>query len=263
MNKKKEIKAGIILLGLIMLSTILTYLFSLTTEKIGIFLLGYLFLFVITNIVSSKIENKSIKILFEVIASPMAIFYFIGKFYLPVSTIILHSIIYVLVVTFLPLIFIKTNNYFEILNISSENYIFITLTFASIFSILFHKQIIEFVYIVSPMGANKSNNTEKLKLKELTEYVITPQNIRFSLYSLYFVYLCIFSIKYLDQKSFFETELVDGAIMQAFIVFLAFDSLIANSKEVKLLPSILLKKILESFFYEDQLANTNKKQDKK
>lgn len=261
MNKKKEIKAGIILLGILLLSIIIIYLFSMSMEKIGKVLIGYLILFISVSILSSRLSNKFIKVMNLIISFPFAIIYVILKFSMPVSSTILHGFIYFVIVIFLPLVFMKINSHFEFLPLSKENYIFITLTFSSIVSIVFYKYIIEFVFKFSPIGLNDPQKAEKLKLKELIEYLITPQNIRFLIYSLYFVYLCIFSFKYFERKSFFETELIDAAIMQAFLAFLAFDSLRMNSKEIKILPTILLKKILESFISEDKIVN--KKQDEK
>lgn len=252
MDKKKEVRALIILVGIIVLSIVIIYVFSKSLERIGIFLIGYMIFFICFSLLSSKFSNKFIKVVNLIFSFPFMIIYVVLKFSMPFSSTILHGFIFLVIVLFFPIVFMKSNSYFEFQELSKENYIFITLTFSSIVSNVFYKWIIKLVFKLSPIGLNDSQKTEKIKLKELIEYLITPQNIRFLIYSLYFIYMCIFSFKFLERKSFFETESVDTAIMQAFLTFLAFDSLRINSKEIKVLPSMVLTKILESFVSKDK-----------
>ena len=159
----------------------------------------------------------------------------------------------------LPIIFIKLNNYFEVVELTKENYLFITVTFSSIFSILLHKRIIKFFNTTLLLGISKSTN--KIELKKLNEYIFAPQNIRFFIYSIYFGFLSIYSYSHLVNKSLFNTEIIDDAIMQAFLVFLAFDSLRINSNKIKFLPTIILERILKSSIYdEEQEKNKYKEQ---
>ena len=95
-------------------------------------------------------------------------------------------------------------------------------------------------------------------MKELTEYVLTPQHIRFMIYMAYLLYLIPFSYNTLQHKSIFATSEIDFAIMQSFLVFLAFDSLRVNIKSVNLSAKVLLWRTLQGFINENE---NNKKDD--
>lgn len=61
---------------------------------------------------------------------------------------------------------------------------------------------------------------------------------------MYFIFIIVYSIKTLDNRTVLNNEIIDYAVMQAFLVFLAFDNIRINSKEVKILASKLLEKLI-------------------
>jgi hypothetical protein len=87
---------------------------------------------------------------------------------------------------------------------------------------------------------------KKFRLDELIAHIINKENIRFVIYISFFIYLVVYSYKMLGNSSILETSLHDKAILQSFLCFLAFDRVILNSKQVVLLPSIFLNKLINS-----------------
>lgn len=253
MNKKKEIKASLSLIVIIIASLIATYFGSSHLKTILIFSLSLIFLFVFFNLISSKTSNKFIKAIDFVISSLAAIFYIILKFYLPFSIILFATLLYIFIVTIIPGIFIDCNNSFKLIQLSEENYIFLTLIFSSISSIIFYKPIIKLINKILAVFITYSKKTKNLF--DAVEYTITLQNIIFAIYTLYFIYLLMFSFYFFEHKSIFKTELVDYAVLQSFLAFLAFDSLRRNSREIKFLSTTLLKKIFDSFKEEEKRNN--------
>jgi hypothetical protein len=244
---KKELKASIILSGIVVISLIVNYLISKSTNRIWLIVFVYFVIALIIGIIRSKYSNRFIVLLNNIISFPLAIAYALLMISNPIGTIVIHTFLYYLITGWLPLIFKLANDHFKFIVLSFENFIFLSLTFSTIVSIAFYKYIIQLVFKLSPFGLNDTEKEESVKLKELVNYIITPQNIRFFIYSIYFVYLCIFSYNYIDGKSSFAAKSTYSAIMQAFLVFLAFDSLRINSKEIRFLPSILLHKVFEVF----------------
>lgn len=257
MNKRKEVKATIIVIGIFILTTIINYGLSLSTKRIGIYAIEYIVVFLVFAFLSAKFLNKPIQILSNVVAIPMAIIYALLKITIPLGVVIIHVFAFALTCSLPPLIFTLINKHFELIKLSYENSLFIMLTFSSIASLLFYKDIIKLVCRYSVIGINDSEKPEKVKLKKLVEYLITPENIRFGIYFLYFIFLCVISFINLERNSI-SINPSYRAFMQAFLVFLAFDRLILNSKSLIILPSKLLDKILESILFEKNAENGKK-----
>ncbi|MDD4697650.1 MAG: hypothetical protein PHR52_08950 [Fermentimonas sp.] len=76
---------------------------------------------------------------------------------------------------------------------------------------------------------------------EIIQYLLNVDNIRFLIYLSYFIFLLVFSIKSINSA--LQEELTDFVILQAFLVFLAFDNIKINSKYVKFSPSKLLEQV--------------------
>lgn len=137
---------------------------------------------------------------------------------------------------------------------------FLMLTTVSIILVGLNKYLLRFVLRYSPVFTQNKGRNDTLELIKLTEYIFNPNNIRFIIYLLYFIFLFFFSLSYLDERSVFENKLLDNAILQAFLVFLAYDSIRINSKDIKLLPSIILARMWNIFKY-DATEENNKKED--
>lgn len=110
-----------------------------------------------------------------------------------------------------------------------------------------NKYILKFILKHSPAFTNDRNGKATIEMKELTKYIFNPNNVRFLIYFLYFIFMLFFSVFYLRGESVYNNKLLDNSILQAFLVFLAYDSIRINSKDIKLLPSIILSRFWRAF----------------
>lgn len=252
MLDKKEIKASV-LLGL--LTVVFVFIFWLSNSFIDInsksgFIIILLFLVysILTFWIGSYIKestNKILKILIIIISLPVLVIFFILKFSHPFIAVILNLIYYLFFSLIIPIGAIFILKKLNFANISYEIGVFIVLTVGTIVSVSMNKYLMKLIYRYSHAIKKDSKSEDNIEIIKLVEYLFTPNNVRFTIYLLYFVYLVVFSIKYLENESLFKTALTDIAILQAFLVFLAYDSIRVNSKDIKALPSVILKAILK------------------
>jgi chromate transport protein ChrA len=216
------------------------------------YFLGYVTLLILFNWLHRKFPNKLLEYINYGISFPLSIVLFLFQFAIPTMGLIIHTTLFILLSFSLPLILIRLNDYFNYFNLTDQTIIFINLTFATCFSVAFYKLILNIVYRFGPFRIKSSEKIKKFKLDELTEYVLNKENIRFIIYSSFFIYLLIFSFQYLQNSSIFEIGEKDRAVYQSFLCFLAFDRLLLNSKRFILMPSELLKKMLNSIVGDEE-----------
>lgn len=262
---KKEKKAGIILA---IVAVIFIAIFAVSMKFIDLnskkgliiffsFLLYLPLAFWIGSLTNKK-TNKIIKVLIYLFCSPLAVIYVVLKFSYPFISICMNFIFYI-VVAFIPTLIIGYLDKLNIIDISYEKLMFLMLTTVSIILVALNKYLLKFVLRYSPVFTKNEGRKDTLELIKLTEYIFNPNNIRFVIYLLYFIFLFLFSLAHLDEKFIFENKLLDNAILQAFLVFLAYDSIRINSKNIKLLPSIILNRMWNVFKY-DVTEENNKKE---
>lgn len=261
MDTKKEIKAGIIVLGLF----IFTFsLFGLLNHYTDIKHFAITFgIIVILNIIGTILRifsNHIIRIISIILTFPNLLFYALLRLVSPVLEIVVFVVLFWLIATFPSLVLILINRYSSLVNISDESLHFITLTSGSIIAIVFYRSIKNLTYRFYISDIN-SSKIEQVKLKGWIEYLFTPVNIRLFIYSIYFIYIFIFSIQYLEGNDLYTKRSIPTATLQAFLVFLAFDSLSTNSSQIKILPTELLKKLKEIFLTDFNEDNEENKKD--
>lgn len=200
----------------------------------------------------NKTTNKFLKWLIYIFTAPMAVVYIIMNFGAPFITLIVNLLLY-LTISLAPVLLIGLLNKTKIILISHEELIFWSLTIATIISIQFNKYILKFILRHSPAFTNNRNGKDTIELMKLTKYIFNTDNIRFLIYLLYFIFMLFYSVKYLRGESINNNKLLDNSILQAFLVFLAYDSIRINSKDIKLLPSIILSRFLRAFTSEDTI----------
>lgn len=211
------------------------------------YFLTYIVLFFLFGWLHKKFPNKFLEYLDMGISFPLLLVLLLFQFAIPTVGLITHITLFILLSFLLPLILLGINEHFNYFILTEQTTIFINLTFAICFSVAFYKQILSLIYKAGPFRKS-SEKMKKFKLDELTEYILNKENIRFIIYSSFFIYLLIFSFQYLQNSSIFEIGEKDKAVYQSFLCFLAFDRLLLNSKRFILLPSVFLKKMISSVF---------------
>jgi hypothetical protein len=250
--KITERKASLWVIGLFAFTFLILWVFSKGMIVTMIVIVVYFFLLNILSYFERKFDNRILKIINLFLSVPLALVFIIGDITIPVITLLMHTIYFFTLAFMFPIGLILINHAFKIIDLSKGTQVFVALTIGALESVVLYKYIIRLVYSFSPIKVNNSEKYEKFKLKELTEYLLTPKNIKFIFYTLYFIYLIIFSIMYLENKIFFISQTIDFAVLQAFLVFLAFDSLVTNSKEIRVIPTKLLYKMVVGIFSKDK-----------
>jgi len=103
-----------------------------------------------------------------------------------------------------------------------------------------------------------TENPKNKYLKELTSIFFQKNNLLFFIYACYFIYLGImsfFKIQYEKPLLSIETDL---AILQSFLVFIAFANMIVKSKDVSLAPQRILY-IYSKIIFDDDIIDNNEK----
>jgi hypothetical protein len=114
---------------------------------------------------------------------------------------------------------------------------------------LFHKYLKFLVDKIVSIMHQKSERIQKLKLIELNDFVISINNIKFTIFFLYMIYLITTNLMALQNKSFYENPNIDKAVLQSFVTFVAIDRILTIIKQTEFKRSKLLE-ILKSSFKE-------------
>lgn len=250
-NYIKEIKAIVIIAFILFL--IFGIIHSLTIPGVEFWsckiILGYITLCGLAVIFKKIFRNKNIDKIAEIILIPGQIFYFLTYFIIPFGTLIMHLIFYIMISFLTLFITFELLHKFEMipfLTLPTIRYIEITL---SVFiAVLFNYQIRRFIYYFSPARIHTSQKLKPFELDKLTDYFLSEKNIRFLIYSIYVVVLTMINFEKFQENALFDNSILDDAILQSFLTFIAFDKVLLLLKSLEFKPSDLLLKIKASIF---------------
>lgn len=248
MNKETKSALGVLLL--LIFSILLFILIAKTLEShisIGYFLGGYLLLAIPIAFIASKFKNRYLNVAVQIYFAPIHILYIFMSFIYPAMSILTCLFFFIFAVSLLPILPILVIKTFKLDLVTDDTMLFFYLVSVTIASTIFNKQSLKLVYKYSPLKLIGSSKPEKQKTIELLDYIFTANNIRFTIYLIYFVYIIMYTISDYEGMSFFNSKKIDNVVLQAFLVFLAFDSMRLNSKDFRLLPSELLRKMIIPF----------------
>lgn len=245
---KKEIKATLILIVsffiFIALSVILVTKVNLNSRTGIICLIIFLIYLILAFALSSrfgKSNNKIIIALLYIFCFPAAVIHFISQFINPFLVVILNFFMY-LALSSIPAIVVLELNKVMNIHILREKSIFILFASVSIIAVFLNRRILKFICKWSTAIRNQSE-VQAIKSIKLTQDLFNRENVRFVIYLLYFLFLIFYSWSYLNGVE----EITYFAIMQAFLAFLAFDSIVVNSKKISTMASNILLKMVEIF----------------
>ncbi len=246
---KKEIKSSLYLILFVIFFIFVMYILSISMSKVNLtqsvlFLVSYIFIIILLDTVRNKFNNKIFDYIHFIITLPIALFYSIALIVIPIGSVIAHVIYYFLFSSIIPFVVVILNDYFHIIDISNETKVFVVLTASVVIAITFCDTLLNLTYIFSPSRIKTSKKVKVMKLDDLTEHIINVKNIRFFIYSVFFIYLVIYSYKTFEQSSKLSLNLYDEAILQSFLCVLAFDKVLSNIKNVVFLPSTFLAKLI-------------------
>lgn len=249
---KKEIISTLIILLINALIVAFAFLFSFLIEyssKVDFLFLKILFYIVICIVtfqISKRIKSKFFEIIAQILYLPMTIFALLSAIAIPVLTIQLSIFLYLAFSFIFPMILFRLDQNYQLTILNIETWTYLILTSGVIFAFLFHHQLKYIVQKVIPFIHQESERVKKFKLIELNDYVISINNIRFVIFSLYLIYVFIVNIMSFQNASFYENPNIDKAVLQSFVSFIAFDRVLATLKLTEFRPSKLLNILKES-----------------
>ena len=250
-NYIKEIKAILIIVFILLL--FFGIIHSLTFPGVEFWLykiiLGYIILCVLAVIFKKIFRNKHIDRIVEIILIPGLTFYFLTYFIIPFGTLFMHLIFYIMISFLTFFITFELLHKLEVipfLTLPTIRYLEITL---SVFiAVLFNYQIRRFIYFISPARIHTSQKLKPFELDKLTDYFLSEKNIRFLIYSIYVVVLAMINFEKFQENALFDNSILDDAVLQSFLTFIAFDKVLILLKSLEFKPSDLLLKIKASIF---------------
>lgn len=96
---------------------------------------------------------------------------------------------------------------------------------------------------MSPARYSSSQKLKPYNIKEISEYVLSEDNIKILIYALNFCVIFLINLNQFESPRFFEIlNNLEKPTMQALISFIAFDRVITLLKTAKFRPSVLYQK---------------------
>ncbi len=248
-NYIKEVKA--ILIFLVLIIVFFSFIYVLSLGKVEYYfyvsLVGYLILATIAAITNSIFKNKLLDKIVGIILFPSGILWILLTLMIPFGTLFLHLIFYGIIAVIVPIILIKLLEHYHLISFLKESTIlYLQITISVFISVLFNHQIRKIIYMISPARIYSSKKLKPFELEKLTDYVISEKNIRFIIYSMYVIVLMTINIYNFQEVTFNLNQILDKAILESFITFIAFDQLLILLKQLDFKPSDLLIKIMKS-----------------
>ncbi len=239
------IASGSIILGI---AGLIIYGFSwfIKLKYSGWFFLAYLIGCLFSYILAKRQNTFATKTTKQVFFFPVKLFagfFTISAPYLILQT---HLLMYLFFSCAIPLGFLFFDKFSTLINLTETTHIYIIVTFTVVIATLLNSQIKQLIYRLSPFRISHLRKLKRIDFKELTDYLLSENNIKFIIYFFYFLYLLIINFFNFQQNSFYSNPETDKAVLQSFITFIALERLITNLKELDFKPSEMLKRLLES-----------------
>jgi len=250
------IASGTIILGF---AALFAYGISqfLTLPNSGWYLAVYVLFAVFSYIFYNRYNNPITRLIYKAFILPVRIingFITISAPYLILQT---HLALYLFFAGIIPLGFFLFDQMSDLINLNFATHIYIMVTFSVVFATLGNTQLKKLIYLVSPFRLTQLQKLKKIDFKELTDYLLSESNIKFIIYSIYFLYLLVINFFNFQQNSFYSNPETDKAVLQSFITFIALERLVTNLKELDFKPSEMIKRLLDTMTSNGKEVNGN------
>ncbi len=262
MTKKSRITIFLLtLITVSLLCLMLPIILGIKIETITYSFLALLAVNCILFYLTEKTKNKILQKISFIFSIPLSIIHLIFSLGMPTGVLLFNAVILYIISFGIPFLIMDQIEILFNFGLKRATMYFFCISFASILSVYLSKYLLKFILKISPVTMD--TYTEKPKnryLKELTTVFYQKNNIIFLIYTCYFVFLGImsfFKIQY--EQPLLSTE-TDMAILQSFLVFIAFTNMIIKSKDIKLAPQTILALYAKIILDDDIIreSNTNK-----
>ncbi|MCJ8154078.1 hypothetical protein MKJ01_09940 [Chryseobacterium sp. SSA4.19] len=263
-NYIKEIKAisVFIAVGLLLYSFVFILGYYDIQNYFYFSILAYILVAGIFAIASNSIKSQLLHKIINIILIPLFIILSVGTIFIPFGFLFLHVIYYVGLSLLIPFGIVEIFDYFKIVVIANEDTkLYIKFTATVFIAVILNYQLRKLIYKISIARINNSQKLKPYELDKLTDYLLSENNIRFLIYSLYVVLLFVINFYNFEDNSLTKSILNDKVILQSFVSFIAFERAVTLLKQVEFKPSDFLHKIGKSILnkYNDLDKNDDKK----
>lgn len=208
-------------------------------------ILCYMGLYSLIVWISNKFENRFLNIIEKIISIPVAVSCFLIEISHPFMTIIGTYVFVALYAFVLPSFVLIGLSLVGWIDMKSETITFIIFTFGSILCSHSYNAT-KWIIHQTPLR-DWGNHAFESYREALAVYLIHPTNMVFLLYLLYFVFLCMSGFMQIQYDGYLISKAFDGAILKAFLVFIAFSNMRVKSREAEVDAKVLLQKSLLLF----------------
>src|SRR5690606_2454094 len=152
-----------------------------------------------------KFKNKVIDIPYQILAFPFTLFFAIATIGIPFLMLQLHLFYYLGLCFTFPMIIYQAYEAFGNPIINTQLKVYLIVTFAVMCSVLFRSPILWFVHKFSPARLKTSEKLRPYNLDELSNYLISENNIKFVIFTLYFILIVFINFYSFQDSSYYET----------------------------------------------------------
>jgi hypothetical protein len=210
------------------------------------FILLYFILLTIFYVIGNRFKNKIISYVFIILALPFILLYFIGTIGIPFMMLQVHLILYLALCFAIPTLTYNLYEYLGYPPISAELKVYLILSVSVICSVIFQRQIKFLVHKFSPARLKTSEKLRPYNIEELSNYLLSENNIKFVVFVVYFTIIVIVNYFNFKGSSYYNTEKIDKAVLQSFVTYIAFDRIISSLKQVEFKPTEMISKMAKS-----------------
>lgn len=239
------VTSGLLILGFAI--SIFLFLDMLLGKRFGVlYILSYLLVFVTLVMLGKRTKNPLTDRLKRIVCVPFTLIHQFISVAMPYFILQIHLLIYLFFSAVMPILLYRIDRLTGVLELTITTHIYLIVTFSVITATLLNKQMRFLTFQCSPLQLLSSRLSKRMEFQQLTDYFLSEHTIKFVIYFSYFLYLLIFNLFTFEEHSLYSSPLIDKAVLQSFITFLALERLISNLKDLKFKPSEMLKLLLNS-----------------
>jgi|GEM_PF-1167917 len=254
------VTSGILILGLAV--GIVYCVDTLLEMRFGIWYLAfYLFACTTLYVLGRRYKNELAAKIHRIAVLPFTLFLGFLSVAMPYFVLQIHLFVYLFFSSIVPILLYRLDRFTGLLDLKITTHIYLIVTFSVITATLMNKQMKELTYRFSPMQLYSNHISNRFEFHHLTDYFLSEHTIKFVIYFSYFLYLLIFNLFTFEEHTLYSSPMMDKAVLQSFITFLALERLLSNLKELDFKPSEMLKLLLTSISGNDN-ERTSKDEEK-
>ena len=207
---------------------LISYLFHNHPSECVIGFLIYVFSLLVLYVVKNSFKNNSVHNIYTVLLYP------ISCSYMPIGLLLIAAAFSCIVFIAPFVLSVYIVKYLSI-SIKTETLLFLCISLGSIFSVSVNKQIIKVLFGFVKLVFNSNYNPRRYKyFNKLVCKLYKSNVLTLFVYTLYFIFLLIVSYCKIQGTGPFLSETYDSAILQSFLVFIAYSNICTKSSGVNL-----------------------------